>query len=72
MMWAMVRVLEAFIVHAMELRFNSYMLDAIREFCQTGVIWIVFLQLSVIFNSGLHISITWRAFKNTDIPLEIH
>lgn len=52
MMWAMVRVLEAFIVRAMELRFNCYMLDAIREFCQTGVIWIVFLQLSVIFNFG--------------------
>lgn len=38
MMKAVVRVLEAFIVHAMELRLNSEMWGAVREFCQTEVI----------------------------------
>lgn len=41
-MKAVARVLEAFIVHAMELRLNFEMWDAIRDFCQTEVTWISF------------------------------
>lgn len=40
------------------------MLDATRELYQTGVILVVFLQLSVIFNPGWQICITF--FKKID------